>query len=108
MNDFAHISPQPPVPAVELNARRDMDGLIKQVIGEVRPWTMVPDEGLATTIKLTIGAINTGIPGDLVECGVWKGGCSFAMLLAQRYAYGQISRPVWMFDSFQGMGAISP
>jgi hypothetical protein len=27
--------------------------LIPQVIAEVRPYTMVPDDGLATTIELT-------------------------------------------------------
>lgn len=82
--------------------------LIPQVIAEVRPYTMVPDDGLATTIELTLEAINAGIPGDLVECGTWMGGCSFAMLLAQRYAYGEIKRPVWMYDSFEGMSPPSP
>jgi hypothetical protein len=82
--------------------------LIPQVIAEVRPYTMVPDDGLATTIELTLEAINAGIPGDLVECGTWMGGCSFAMLLAQRYQYGAIQRPVWMYDSFQGMSPPSP
>lgn len=77
--------------------------LIPQVIAEVRPYTMVPDDGLALTIELTLSAIDRDIPGDLVECGTWMGGCSFAMLLAQRYAYGEIKRPVWMYDSFQGM-----
>jgi hypothetical protein len=69
---------------------------------------MVPDDGLATTIELTLNAIDAGIPGDLVECGTWMGGSSFAMLLAQRYAYGEIKRPVWMYDSFQGMSPPSP
>lgn len=78
--------------------------LIPQVIAEVRPYTMVPDEGLATTIELTLDAIKAGVPGDLVECGTWLGGSSFAMLLAQRYEFGEIKRPVWMYDSFQGMG----
>jgi hypothetical protein len=82
--------------------------LIPQVIAEVRPYTMVPDDGLATTIELTLNAIDAGIPGDLVECGTWMGGSSFAMLLAQRYAYGEIKRPVWMYDSFQGMSPPSP
>lgn len=30
----------------------------------------------------------------------WGGG---AMLLAQRYVYGVIGKPVWMLDSFQGL-----
>lgn len=80
-----------------------MENLIKRVISEVRPYSMVPDEGLACTIRLTLEAIDAGIPGDLVECGTWLGGSSFAMLLAQRYRYGEIRRPVWMYDSFQGM-----
>jgi O-methyltransferase len=84
------------------------DDLIARVIEEVRPYTMVPYAGLETTIRLTLSTIDKDIPGDLVECGVWKGGCSFAMLLAQRYAFGEIRRPIWMYDSFQGMGAISP
>jgi hypothetical protein len=85
-----------------------MDDVIRQVIADVRPYTMVPDEGLSCTIELTLKAINDGVPGDLVECGTWKGGSSFAMLLAQRYAYGEIKRPVWMYDSFEGMSPPSP
>ncbi len=80
-----------------------LDALVKRVIEEVRPYTMVPDEGLRATIILTLQTIAGNIPGDLVECGVWRGGSSFAMLLAQRYAFGEIKRPLWMYDSFQGM-----
>ncbi len=64
---------------------------------------MVPDDGLALTINYAIGAIDAKLKGDLVECGVWRGGCSFAMLLAQRLKYGMILKPVWMFDSFEGL-----
>jgi O-methyltransferase len=103
MNDTAHISPlfnKPPV--------RDIPAdLIPQVIAEVRPYTMVPDEGLRTTIELTLDAIKADIPGELVECGTWFGGASFAMLLAQKYYFGEIRRRIWMYDSFQGMGEIT-
>lgn len=103
MNDAPHISPLFNKPVL-----RDIPAdLIPQVIAEVRPYTMVPNEGLATTIELTIDAIKADISGALVECGVWKGGCSFAMLLAQKYYFGEIKRRVWMYDSFQGMGEIS-
>jgi hypothetical protein len=82
----------------------NLDALVDRVIAEVRPYTMVPDEGLRATIILTLQTIASDVPGDLVECGTWLGGSSFAMLLAQRYAFGEIRRPVWMYDSFQGMG----
>lgn len=76
---------------------------IAAVIPAVRPYTGVPDASLEATITLTLDAITAGVPGDLVECGTWMGGSSFAMLLAQRHALGRIERPVWMYDSFQGM-----
>src|SRR5512139_1739812 len=79
------------------------DDTIKDIIAAVRPYTGVPAESLELTIRLTLEAIDAGIPGDLVECGTWLGGSSFAMLLAQRHAYGEIRRPVWMYDSFEGM-----
>jgi len=80
-----------------------MSDLAQRIFAEVRPYTMVPFEGIACAIRLAIETIDAGKPGDLVECGTWLGGSSFAMLLAQRYTYGQIVRPVWMFDSFEGL-----
>lgn len=80
-----------------------------RVIADVRPrYTLTPEPALEAVVALTLNAIDNDVPGDLVECGVWMGGCSFAMLLAQRYAYGEIRRPVWMYDSFQGMSRPSP
>lgn len=77
--------------------------LVSRVIAEVAPYTMVPHDNLAFTIESVFDAVDMHRTGDLVECGTWKGGCSFAMLLAQRYRYGQIIKPVWMFDSFEGL-----
>jgi O-methyltransferase len=73
------------------------------IIRQVRPYSMVPDAGLRKTIDLAIAAIEDDRAGDLVECGTWKGGSTFAMLLAQRQRFGKILKPVWMFDSFQGL-----
>lgn len=86
-----------------------MNAIAARVIADVRPrYTLTPPEALEAVVRLTLDAIDRDVPGDLVECGVWMGGCSFAMLLAQRYAYGEIRRPVWMYDSFQGMSPPSP
>ncbi len=63
----------------------------------------MPDDGLALTVEFAIDAIDAQRPGVLAEFGTWMGGASFAMLLAQRYRYGSIVKPVWMFDSFQGL-----
>jgi hypothetical protein len=80
----------------------------RYIIEQVRPYSMVPDDALSLTIEQTIAAVESGRPGDLVECGTWKGGASFAMLLAQRHAFGRIVKPVWMFDSFEGMPPAQP
>lgn len=46
--------------------------------------------------------VRQGVPGDLIEAGVWRGGTTILMrgLLA---AYGDDERKVWAADSFQGL-----
>ena len=42
------------------------------------------------------------IPGDIVECGVWKGGC--AMLMADiLYRHQDKHRLIYLYDTFAGM-----
>jgi O-methyltransferase len=43
-----------------------------------------------------------GVVGDLVECGVWRGGASILMR-AVLAAYGDETRRVWLADSFAGV-----
>lgn len=52
-------------------------------------------------------AIEQGIPGDFVECGVFCGAQSAAMALAI-VDEGAIDRRVHLFDSFQGVEAAGP
>ena len=44
------------------------------------------------------------IPGDFVECGVWRGGSAMAML-KQLQTLDSRSREVWLYDTFSGMTA---
>lgn len=48
-----------------------------------------------------------GVPGDLIETGVWRGGTTVFMrgILA---AHGDTERRVWVADSFQGLPAPDP
>jgi O-methyltransferase len=43
-----------------------------------------------------------GIPGDLIETGVWRGGATIFMR-ALLEAYGDRDRTVWVADSFRGL-----
>ena len=84
------------------------DELFARVVAEVEPFTMVTWENLVATLQMVLEAVDSDRPGDLVECGTWLGGASFAMLLVQRYRYGRIVKPVWMLDSFQGLPPAAP
>jgi O-methyltransferase len=48
--------------------------------------------------------ISEGVPGDLVETGVWRGGASIFMRAALE-AFGDHSRILWCADSFRGLPA---
>jgi len=45
-----------------------------------------------------------GVPGDLIETGVWKGGATIFMRAVLK-AYGVQDRTVWAADSFEGLPA---
>ncbi|MDQ6949458.1 MAG: TylF/MycF family methyltransferase [Actinomycetota bacterium] len=42
------------------------------------------------------------VPGDIVECGVWKGGSMMAAALTLDQI-GSRGRDLWLFDTFEGM-----
>ena len=46
----------------------------------------------------------SGIQGDIVECGVWRGG---SMMVAAKtlIGLGDTSRALWLYDTFEGMSA---
>jgi O-methyltransferase len=46
-------------------------------------------------------ALRDGVPGDLMEAGVWRGGCGILMR-AVLDAHDVPDRQVWLADSFQG------
>ncbi len=45
------------------------------------------------------------IPGDVVECGVYRGGSAATM--ARVATHSNLKRTVWLFDSFQGMPPVT-
>lgn len=48
--------------------------------------------------------LKEGVPGDLIETGVWRGGASILMR-ATLFAYGVTDRRVFVADSFTGLPA---
>ncbi len=69
----------------------------------VEAMTMVGVKRLDSLQSLMLSAIvDHGVPGDVVECGVWRGGASIFMR-GVLVASGQSERCVWLYDSFQGL-----
>ena len=66
--------------------------------------SMVPWSGFYSVYRSITYILDAGIKGDIVECGVWKGGCAAFMmeLLARR---GETNRKIWLYDTFEGMTA---
>ncbi|WP_076819746.1 TylF/MycF family methyltransferase [Pseudofrankia asymbiotica] len=69
--------------------------------------TMVGRARLDNVHACAATAITEGIPGDMVETGVWRGGTSIFMRAILR-AYGVTDRLVWACDSFEGMPVSGP
>src|SRR5687767_7228269 len=65
--------------------------------------SMAARERLFATLLACRHVCEAGIPGDFVECGVWRGGNSLiAADVFRRYAP---NRHVYLFDTFAGMTA---
>ncbi len=60
--------------------------------------------GLENVRSCVEAVLSEGVPGDLMECGVWRGGVTVFMKGLLK-AYGDLGRNVWVLDSFQGLPA---
>lgn len=66
------------------------------------PYTMTSHERMFALYKSVEYIVQHNIPGDFVECGVWKGGSS--MLMAKTLLhFGIKDRVLWLYDTFEGM-----
>jgi hypothetical protein len=83
------------------NRRRDFDDEFHQLLDFVRPFTMTSPERLYGLREAMSYVLRENIPGDIVECGVWRGGSS--MLIARVLAECDEDRRLWMYDTFEGM-----
>jgi O-methyltransferase len=68
----------------------------------VEAETMIGMTRLTSLQQCVETVLTEDVPGDLVECGVWRGGASILMR-AVLAAYGDKTRSVWLADSFAGV-----
>jgi hypothetical protein len=66
---------------------------------KVRPYTMLSPERLITLYQQAVHCETANVPGDFVECGVWKGG-SVALMALANLKRGKARRRIQLFDAF--------
>lgn len=69
--------------------------------------TMIGMERLTSLQHCVETVLAEDVPGDLIECGVWRGGACI-MMRAVLAAYGDDTRSVWLADSFAGLPRPDP
>ncbi len=81
---------------------RDYDEAAVRTINDVKPWTMTSPEKLNALILAVRHVVRHQVAGDIVECGVWRGGSMQATARTLLEA-GDRSRHLYLFDTFEGM-----
>ena len=95
-------SRRPEAFAEYLEAR--LDGkLFRDQVAEF-PYTMIGRKRLDNLELLLTRLIEEGVSGDVIECGVWRGGASIFMRGVMK-ALGAVDRTLWLADSFRGLPA---
>ena len=80
----------------------DLDAAFAAVHARCAPFTMTTVERMYALWQGVRHVCRRGVRGDLVECGVWRGGSSMvaALTLGQE---ADEQRRLWLYDTFAGM-----
>lgn len=67
-----------------------------------KPYTRTSVERMYALHQATQYIVRAGVPGAVVECGVWRGGSAMiaAMTLAASH---DRARELWLYDTYEGM-----
>ena len=79
----------------------DIDKEYLPIINSVKNYTLTSPERMIALINSIQYVVKNQIPGDIVECGVWKGG---SMMLAAKIllALNKTDYDLYLFDTFEG------
>ena len=88
----------------EAMALADLSEADRAIVARVEPFTMTSLDRRASLIGAIDHLVRHRIEGDIVECGVWRGGSMMAAALALMDR-GQTQRHLWLYDTFEGMSA---
>ena len=77
----------------------DLDEAARDLYTRVRPYTMTSVERVVALRDSVRYLVSAKVPGDICECGVWRGGSMMAVALTL-LELGDTSRDLYLFDTF--------
>lgn len=94
--------PAAPAPAGPLPILASASDAERAIVAACQPHSITSAERLLSVVDAVRHCVANGVPGAFAECGVWRGGCVLAMILALQDS-GVDDRDVWLYDTFEGM-----
>lgn len=79
----------------------DADPAFGPLYDRCQPYTLTSVDRMYALWQAVNHIHRSGIQGDVVECGVWRGGSS--MLAAMALVHLRDERQMWLYDTFEGM-----
>lgn len=80
----------------------DMDKEFINIYNQCKKYTMTSIERMFSLYKAIEYIVKLKIAGDIVECGVWKGG-SMMLTALTLIKFNDIGRKIYLFDTYEGM-----
>ena len=78
------------------------DESFEEIYNQCKEFTMTSIERMYALYKSVRYIINSKIPGDFVECGVWRGGSTMLIALTL-IELNETKRKIYLYDTFKGM-----
>ena len=86
---------------------QDFDQDTIQTVLKVRAFTVTSPARIYCLVKAVEYVLRAGVPGSIVECGVWKGGSMMAVAETLRRA-GRTDLDLFLFDTFENWHGMPP
>jgi hypothetical protein len=80
----------------------DFEPSFNSIMETCKPFTMTSEERLYSFNKAVEYIVKNNIEGDIVECGVWRGGSSMCAMLSL-LQLNAANRNFFLYDTFEGM-----
>src|SRR5205807_2446965 len=80
----------------------DLEPEFLELYEACREQTMTSIERMHALYSATRYIVANDVPGDFVECGVWRGG-SMMLVALTLLRLGRTDRALWLYDTFDGM-----